>query len=83
MSESECFVDASKGAAFLGLTRRRLLELARCGDIPGHPIGFGKRRTWRFLLSELADAIVSKRVVAFSKRDMMEPGSPRQPNRRK
>jgi len=39
------------------ITRRHLLELARAGDIPAHPIGAGKRKTWRFRLSEIADAI--------------------------
>lgn len=82
MDRSEFFVDASKGAAFLGLTRRRLLELARSGEIPGHPIGLGKRRTWRFRLSELAEAVVAKHVASPLKRDMIGLGSPRQPNRR-
>jgi hypothetical protein len=82
MTESESFVDASEGAAFLGLTRRRLLELARSGEIPAHPLGLGKRRTWRFRLSELADALVARRVAPSSKRDMIDSGSSRQPNRR-
>jgi hypothetical protein len=37
-----------------------VLEMARAGEIPAHPIGRGKRKTWRFRLSELADAIASK-----------------------
>jgi hypothetical protein len=75
MSESESFVDASKGAAFLGLSRRRLLELARSGVLPGHPIGL-ERKTWRFRLSELADAVVAKRLAQTLKRDMMSPAVP-------
>ena len=82
MRENESFVDASKGADFLGITRRRVLELARSGAIPGHPIGPGKRRTWRFRLSELAEAVVAKRIAPTSKSDMIGTGSPRQPNRR-
>jgi hypothetical protein len=82
MDESELFVDASRAAAFLGLSRRRVLELTRCGVLPGHPIGLGKRRTWRFRVSELANAVTAKRVAFPSKRDMIEPGSSRQPNRR-
>jgi hypothetical protein len=78
----EHFVDAERGAKFLGITRRRLLEMARAGEIPGHPIGRGKRKTWRFRLSELADTVVGKLVAPTSKRDMIEIGSPRQPNRR-
>jgi hypothetical protein len=78
----EPFVDAEKGAEFLGITRRRLLEMARAKEIPGHAIGRGKRKTWRFRLSELADTVVGKTVASTFKRDMIEIGSPRQPNRR-
>src|SRR5690242_15768643 len=50
----EHFVDADHAAEFLGMERRLLLDWARRGSIPGHPWGEGKRRVWRFLLSELA-----------------------------
>jgi hypothetical protein len=53
----ERFVDADEAATFLSITRRRVLELARTGTLPGHPIGDGARRVWRFRLSELADAL--------------------------
>jgi excisionase family DNA binding protein len=53
----ESFVDADEAARFLALTRRRILELARAGKLPGHPIGDGARRIWRFRLSELAAAV--------------------------
>ena len=53
----EGFVDADEAGKFLSLTRRRILELARAGKLPGHPIGDGARRTWRFRLSELAAAL--------------------------
>jgi excisionase family DNA binding protein len=53
----EPFVDADEAAAFLSLTRRRILELARAGKLPGHPIGDGARRVWRFRLSEVAAAV--------------------------
>ena len=39
----EHFVDAAEAAKFLFLTRRRILELARAGKLPGHPIGDGAR----------------------------------------
>lgn len=55
--EIESFVDADRAAEFLVITRRRLLELARAGAIPAHPLGSGRRKTWRFRLSEIADAI--------------------------
>jgi hypothetical protein len=57
----ECFVDADRAAEFLGLKRRRLLEMARAGQIPGHPLGTGARRTWRFRLSEIAKVIGARR----------------------
>jgi hypothetical protein len=53
----EQFVDADEAGNFLCLTRRRVLELARAGKLPGHPIGDGARRVWRFRLSEVADAV--------------------------
>ena len=53
----ESFVDADEAARFLSLTRRRILELARADRLPGHPIGDGARRVWRFRLSELAAAV--------------------------
>jgi helix-turn-helix protein len=84
MSENEPFVDADIGAKFLSVTRRRLLELARYGEIPGHPIGSGRRRTWRFRLSELAEAIALEKPTPVTHRqDIIDLGSPRQPNRRK
>jgi hypothetical protein len=55
----ERFVDADEAGKFLSLTRRRVLDLARAGHLPGHPIGDGARRVWRFRLSELAAGITS------------------------
>ncbi len=55
--EIEPFVDANKAAEFLNLRPRRLLELAREGSIPAYPIGNGRRRIWRFRLSELASVL--------------------------
>jgi excisionase family DNA binding protein len=65
----ESFVDADEAAKFLSLTRRRILELARAGRLPGHPIGDGVRRIWRFRLSELAAAIVSTQKSGFASRE--------------
>jgi hypothetical protein len=76
MSELEPFVDADKAADFLSVTRRRVLELARCAAIPGHPIGHGKRKQWRFRLSELVQAMTGNRTA------VAKSGSPRQPIRR-
>ena len=64
----ERFVDADEAGKFLSLNRRRILELARAGKLPGHPIGVGTRRVWRFRLSELAAAISSTGKPWFSSR---------------
>jgi excisionase family DNA binding protein len=66
LGEIEPFVDATKAAEFLVITRRHLLEMAREGEIPAHAIGHGKRKQWRFRLSELADAFVAKGPAAKS-----------------
>jgi len=62
----EPFVDAAKAADFLSLTRRRVLDLARSGHLPGHPIGSGARRTWRFRLTELSNAVASAQKNRFA-----------------
>jgi len=72
----EPFVDASKAAEFLCVTRRRVLEMARTNEIPGHPIGCGSRKQWRFRLSELAHAMIGNKTAGA------KIGGPRQPNRR-
>jgi hypothetical protein len=36
--EFEPFVDPTEAAAFLLITRRQLLELARAGELSAHPI---------------------------------------------
>jgi len=61
----ERFVDADEAAKFLSLTRRRVLDLARARKLPGHPIGDGARRVWRFRLSEIATAITAPKKSGF------------------
>jgi hypothetical protein len=57
-AQQERFVDAATAAAFLSITRRQLLSMARSGAIPAYPASLGSRRKqWRFRLSELAEAI--------------------------
>lgn len=51
----EPFVDEHVIARFLDITPRRVLEMARVGEIPAHPIGSGIGKTWRFRISEIAD----------------------------
>jgi hypothetical protein len=81
-SNIEPFVAADMAAKFLCLTRRRVLEMARAGEIPAHPIGRGKRKQWRFRLSELVEAFVGEKPGSLvPKRGIIDAGSPRQPNR--
>jgi hypothetical protein len=56
-TQPEPFVDATRAAEFLSIRPRQLLELARANILPGHPIGRGNRRAWRFRLSELAASV--------------------------
>ena len=56
----EPFVDANTAAEFLCLRTRRVLELAREGAIPAHPLGDGQRKVWRFRLSELEAAMEAR-----------------------
>jgi hypothetical protein len=37
----EPFVDPAKPGEFLAVTRRRVLDMARLGKVPAHPLGFG------------------------------------------
>jgi len=47
-------VDATVAAAFFNCSRKHVLRLSTLGKIPAHPLpGSAKRRTWRYLLSEL------------------------------
>jgi excisionase family DNA binding protein len=55
----EPFVDASTVAGFLAITRRQVLELARTGKIPAHPLLGNRRKVWRFKLSEVDAAVAS------------------------
>jgi len=57
----ESFVDAARAADLLGLKPRRVLEMARTGQLPAHPLGSGMRKTWRFRLSEISAAITAKK----------------------
>lgn len=53
----ESYVDAIRAAELLDLKPRRVLEMARAGQIPAYPLGTGSRKTWRFRLSEICAAI--------------------------
>jgi hypothetical protein len=64
----EPFVDADKAAHFLSFSRKHILKLAIRGLIPAHPLGFGQRKTWRFLLSEVRDRVLSNGSGPSAKR---------------
>ena len=56
----ESFVTADEVAQHLKIRRRQVLQLARENAIPAHSICFGRRRrTWRFKLTEIDQAIVA------------------------
>ena len=57
----EPFVDAARVAEFLGIKPRRILEMARVGQLPAYPLGSGVRRTWRFRLTEICKAVAARR----------------------
>jgi len=62
---AEPFVDPDTAAAFVGITRRTLLQKVRAGKIPGHPLDpHSKKKHWKFKLSEL-DRFISAPVNFF------------------
>jgi hypothetical protein len=61
MDELEKYVDAVEASRFLSIKPRRVVELARAGYLPAYPLGTGRRRIWRFRLSELAESITRKK----------------------
>lgn len=60
----EHFVDASVAAEYLHCSRKHILRLSRNGVIPAFAISFGRRVTWRYLLSELRAWVLGNRVPA-------------------
>lgn len=53
MERPEPYVDPDQAAAFLNTNRLKVVRMARSGTLPAYPLGSGKRREWRFKLSEL------------------------------
>ena len=47
-------------AEFLGLDPRTVTRWARNGYLPAHPLGQGKKKSWRFLISELIPWVEDK-----------------------
>jgi len=49
-----------EAAAFLGLDDKTITRWARKGYLPGHPLGQGKRKFWRFIQGELSAWLAEK-----------------------
>lgn len=49
----EPYVSPDRAAEFLAVPRLTIIRMARAGKLPAHPLRDGKRRQWRFKLSEL------------------------------
>src|SRR5215472_13828208 len=62
--QPERFVSADEAAAFLAISRRYLLALARRGLDGAYALGTGtQRKIWVFRLSELAAAIATSKAL--------------------
>ena len=61
-TQQEHFVDAAFAAAFLSLSRKHVLKLARLRKIPAYPIVFGSRAVWRFRISELENWMLGSSI---------------------
>lgn len=60
VTQFEAFVDVGEAGRFLGLSPSHVRRLVESGRIPGHNYGVGKRKFWRFKLSELAIPVSSE-----------------------
>lgn len=73
----EPFVTADEVAEFLKCSRQQVLQLARTGKIPAHSLGFGhQRKSWRFLLSEIRDAVTNGLFTSQSAATKVSSGQP-------
>ena len=70
----EPFVDEVVVSRFLHIEPRRVLEMARDNELPAHPIG-KIRKTWRFLISEIAAHLGSQRRNQGAKMPAAVPGT--------
>lgn len=53
--QSNAPLDAIEAAKILHMNSRTLVRWARCGYVPAHPLGEGRRRIWRFFERELLE----------------------------
>ena len=49
----EPYASPEEAAEFLKTNRLKIIRMARSEALPAHPFGTGRRRQWRFKLSEL------------------------------
>lgn len=70
----EPFVDEEAVGRFLQLEPRRVLEMARNNELPAHAIG-KIRKTWRFLISEIATHFGSQNRKTDAKMPAAVPGT--------
>ena len=66
MEPFEPFVTAERVAEFLGITRRQVLQMARTGALPAHPISGQKRHIWVFRISEVTGHIAARCTIISS-----------------
>jgi excisionase family DNA binding protein len=62
------WLTANEAAEYLRVKPRTVLKWAKQGRIPAHPLSGCKRVTWRFLKSELDNAMLSPPSAAGSGR---------------
>lgn len=62
----EPFVSASEASQFVRLHPATVQRLARAGTLPGHPVGDGRRKRWRFRLSELGEWLQARDSRTFT-----------------
>jgi hypothetical protein len=60
LQQQRIFLDAHDAAALLNISAKTLLRWARLGIVPAHPLSGTKRRSWRFVASELDAWALSK-----------------------
>lgn len=56
-------LDSKEAAFLLKMNSRTLVHWARCGYVPAHPLGEGKRRIWRFFENELLEWVEQQRNI--------------------
>ena len=73
----EPFVDEEVIALFLNVKPRRVVEMAREGEIPAHPVGRRSRNTWRFRISEIDAHFSAKENTTGGTLKVAVPGATR------